>query len=38
MQVLKTNKAPVSSDTEASSKTATTYSPTVTQYHRRDRA
>ena len=29
-------KAPASSDTRASSKTATTYSPTVTQYHRRD--
>ena len=34
----KNKKAPASSDTGASlsKKTATTYSPTVTQYHRRD--
>ena len=34
----KNKKAPASSDTRASlsKKTATTYSPTVTQYHRRD--
>ena len=34
----KQKKAPPEFSEGASTKTATTYSPTVTQYHRRDRA